>query len=82
MLYANMLWQPWQLYCLGLAMGWQTGFTRHALWLQSNQCAKLRTPLLRLHAETLKLNPSAGLRKQRLLNRPLLRVVKPCSEVA
>ena len=37
----------------------------------------LRTPLLSLHAQTLKLNPHAGLRKPYSMHRPPLRLVTP-----
>lgn len=38
---------------------------------------KLRTPLLSLHAQTLKLNPCAGLRSPRGWLQPRLHLVKP-----
>lgn len=41
---------------------------------------RLRTPLLSLHASTLKLNPHAGLIKRSLWLRPRLRLVKPGCE--
>ena len=37
----------------------------------------LRTPLLSLHAQTLKLNPHAGLKPPYNMHRPPLRLVKP-----
>nr|WP_288090791.1 hypothetical protein [Thauera sp.] len=38
---------------------------------------KLRTPLLSLHASTLKLNPHAGLKSPRGWLQPRLHLVKP-----
>lgn len=37
----------------------------------------LRTPLLSLHAQTLKLNPHAGLKPPYNMHRPPLRLVRP-----
>lgn len=41
---------------------------------------RLRTPLLRLHVSTLRLNPRAGLIKRSLWLQPRLRLVKPGCE--
>ena len=41
---------------------------------------RLRTPLLSLHASTLRLNPRAGLIKRSLWLQPRLRLVKPGCE--
>lgn len=38
---------------------------------------RLRTPLLSLHAQTLKLNPHAGLKPPYNMHRPPLRLVRP-----
>lgn len=43
---------------------------------------RLRTPLLSLHAQTLKLNPHAGLRKPYRWLRPHLHLVKRDSEAS
>lgn len=38
---------------------------------------RLRTPLLSLHAQTLKLNPNAGRKPPYTMHRPPLRLVRP-----
>ena len=61
---------------------WQLGaFTTSAARLAAMTVPRalptLRTPLLSLHAQTLKLNPNAGLRKPYSMHRPPLRLVTP-----
>ena len=61
---------------------WQLGaFTTSAARLAAMTVPRalptLRTPLLSLHAQTLKLNPHAGLRKPYTMHRPPLRLVTP-----
>ncbi|MCK0507900.1 hypothetical protein [Aromatoleum anaerobium] len=59
------LWalSPWYLgaaWVGGWATGWQQGLARNANWLSQTPMPTIRTPLLRRHVETLKLNPHAG----------------------
>lgn len=61
---------------------WQLGaFTTSAVRLGAMTVPlaprRLRTPLLSLHAQTLKLNPHAGQRKPYTMHRPPLRLVRP-----
>jgi hypothetical protein len=61
---------------------WQLGaFTTSAARLAAMTVPrvppKLRTPLLKLHAQTLRLNPHAGRRLPYSMHRPKLQLVKP-----
>lgn len=61
---------------------WQLGaFTTSAARLAAMTVPRvqptLRTPLLSLHAQTLKLNPNAGLKPPYNMHRPPLRLVRP-----
>ena len=56
----------------GWVVGWQIGAVRYLTLLQQSSAPRYRTPLLRLHAQTLRLNPSAGQsRPEKWMRRPL-----------
>lgn len=60
----------------GWATGWQQGIARHASSLSRAPMPRIRTPLLRLHVATLRLNPTAGQRRPYEMRGGHLRLVK------
>lgn len=61
----------------GWVVGWQIGAVRYLTLLQQSSAPRYRTPLLRLHAEKLKLRQNVERYKPERWLRPRLRVVKP-----
>lgn len=72
-------WLPWLLSwwlaCSATGMAWRLSAT-----LATRERPAWRTPLLRLHVQTLRPSPRAGLTKPEKWLRPPLRLVKPDCE--
>jgi hypothetical protein len=72
-------WLPWllswSLACSATATAWRLSAT-----LATRARPAWRTPLLRLHVQTLRPSPRAGLTKPEKWLRPPLRLVKPDCE--
>lgn len=72
-------WLPWllswSLACSATGMAWRLSAT-----LATRARPAWRTPLLRLHVQTLRPSPRAGLTKPEKWLRPPLRLVKPDCE--
>ena len=49
----------------GWATGWLTGAARNASWLSQTPMPRIRTPLLKLQIEQLRLNANAPFRRPR-----------------
>ena len=64
----------WQ-WAAGWATGFQMGLARHANSLSRGHTCRIRTPLLRLRVETLRLNPNAGAPKPYAMKGGPLRLV-------
>lgn len=71
------LYPSWWLlsWAAGLATGWQMGAARRANLLSPAHTLRIRTPLLRLHVSTLRLNQSAGVLKPYAMKGGPLRLV-------
>lgn len=61
----------------GWVAGWSSGAVRYLTLLQQSSAPRYRTPLLRLHAQTLRLRPNAGQSRPERWRRQHLRAVKP-----
>lgn len=74
---APWLYPSWWLlsWAAGWATGWQMGAARHVNSLSPAPTCRIRTPLLRLHVETLRPNLHAGQPKPYAMRGGALRLV-------